>query len=145
MKKSKFSFTEILYLLCFLLFLFASHLTQIEHGSELSLWLMAFAVVLTIAGTVFPWLGVRWLRIPPSGSRTGRWLAALIQIASWVTFGIAMVQRWGRNLDPFYWWITLTALLWSLWILVFIYSRYACRTDDKLIKDQPDEQPSEPT
>jgi hypothetical protein len=143
MKKRSFSFAEILYLLCFLLFLFASDLALIEHGAELSLWLMAFAVVLSIAATVFPWLGIRWLRIKPAGSRTGRGLAAFIQAGSWVTFGIAMVQRWGRNLNPFYWWITLTVVLWALWILVFIYSRYAFRSDDTLIPDHTEEQPPE--
>ena len=132
MKKGTLKFAEILYLICFLLFLAASDLTQIEHGSELSLWLMSFAVVLTITATVFPWLGIRWLQIPPIGSRGGRWLARILQFTSWGTFAAAMIQRWGRNLDPFYGWIAITSLLWALWLLVFIYNRYAFPTDDTL-------------
>ena len=132
MKKPSLTFAEILYLICFLLFLAASDLTQIEHGSELSLWLMSFAVVLTITITIFPWLGIRWLQIPPIGSRTGRWLARILQFSSWGTFAAAIIQRWGRNLEPFYIWIALTALLWALWLLVFIYNRYAFPTDDTL-------------
>jgi len=132
MKKFKLAFTEILYLVCFFLFLFASDLAQIEHGSELSLWLMTFAVILTIAARVFPWLGVRWLRIPALGSPVGSWLAGILQFTSWGTFTAGMIQRWGRNLEPFYWWITLTSLLWALWLLIFIYNRYAVGTGDTL-------------
>jgi Na+/proline symporter len=132
MKKTTLTFTEILNLICFLLFLFASDLAHIEHGSELALWLMAFAIVLTIAAALFPWLGIRWLRMEPKGSRAGRWLAFVIQITSWGTFGYAMILRWRRSLAPFYWWITLTALLWALWLIIFIYSRYAARTGDTL-------------
>ena len=132
MKKATLTFPEILYLICFLLFLAASDLTLIEHGSELSLWLMSFAVVLTITVTVFPWLGIRWLQIPPIGSQGERWVARLLQFTSWGTFTAAMIQRWGRNLIPFYWWITLTSLIWALWLLVFIYNRYAFPTGDTL-------------
>ncbi|MFW5714302.1 MAG: hypothetical protein ACOCYU_06490 [Brevefilum sp.] len=139
MKKKTFFFTEILFLFCFLLFLFASDLAHIEHGAELSLWLMSFAVVLTMAATIFPWLGVRWLRIEPMGSRTFRWLAHFIQFTSWASFTAAMILRWGRNLQPFHWWITLTGILWALWLLVFIYSRYAFSTDDTLNHEESDE------
>lgn len=132
MKKNAFTFTEILYLVCYFLFLFASDLSHVEHGSELSLWLMSFAVVLTMAGTLFPWLGIRWLAIEPRGSRAGRWIAALIQIISWGTFGVAMTSRWGRNLQSFHGWLILTTILWALWVLIFIYSRYAFWTDDTL-------------
>ena len=132
MKKPNFRFTEILYPLCFLLFLFASDLAHIEHGSELSLWLMTFAFVLNMAAVVFPWLGIRWLKHTPAGCRTGRWLTAVFQFASWGAFAVAMGQRWGRSLDPFHWWITLTGLLWAVWILIFIYARYAFSTGDTL-------------
>ncbi len=125
MKKSALTFTEGLYLLCFMLFLFASDMTHIENGSELSLWLMTFAVVLTMASTLFPWLGIRWLKIKPKGSRSGYLAAIIIQFASWGTFAVAMILRWGREIEPFHWWITVTALLWAIWLLNFIYSRYA--------------------
>ncbi len=136
MKTFRLTFSEILYLACFLLFLFASDLAQIEHGSELSLWLMTFAVVLTFTARVFPWLGIRWLRIPPQGSRFGRWLAGILQLASWGTFAAAMIQRWGRSLAPFYGWVTLTTLLWAIWLLTFIYNRYACTTGDTLKRNE---------
>jgi len=132
MKRTSLSFTEILYLISSLLFLFASDMAHIEHGSELSLWLMSFAVVLTMVPTLFPWLGIRWLKIEPKGSRGGRWLAYTIQISSWGTFTVAMIQRWGRNIEAFHWWITLTGLLWAIWLVIFIYSRYAFRTGDTL-------------
>jgi len=131
MKKPAIRFAEILYLLCFLLFLFASDLAHNEHGSELSLWLMTFAVILTLAAAVFPWLGIRWLKIEPAGSRTGHWLTVMFQFASWGAFAVAMAQRWGRSLNPFHWWITLTGLLWAVWILIFIYTRYAFSTGDR--------------
>jgi hypothetical protein len=87
---------------------------------------------LTIAATVFPWLGIRWLKIPHTGSRTGRWLVRILQFTSWGTFTAAMIQRWGRNLEPFYGWIAATSFLWALWLLVFIYNRYAFPTSDTL-------------
>jgi len=132
MKKTKLSFAEILYLGCFFLFLFASDLTLIEHGSELSLWLMTFAVVLTIATALFPCLGIHWLDMPPKGSRFGSWVWRILQLASWGSFAAAMIQRWGRNLAPFYRWIILTNLLWALWLLIFIYNRYAFDSGDTL-------------
>jgi hypothetical protein len=132
MKKNKLDLAEILYVACFFLFLFASDLTFIEHGSELSLWLMTFAAVLTISAALFPWLGVRWLRIPLKGSRFGRWAARLFQLASWGAFAAAMIQRWRRNLTPFYWWITFSSLLWALWLVIFIYNRYALDRGDTL-------------
>jgi ribose/xylose/arabinose/galactoside ABC-type transport system permease subunit len=132
MKKSTLTLTEVLYLFCFLLFLFASDMTHIENGSELSLWLMSFAVVLTMAATLFPWLGIRWLIHKWHGSKTMQWLSYAFQVLSWGTFGYAMILRWARNLNPFHWWITVTALLWAIWILFFFFHRNKSRTGDKL-------------
>jgi len=72
----------------------------------------------------------RCVAAEPTGSRLGRWLATIIQMMSWGTFGIAMYFRWGRNLPAFQGWLTLTAILWALWVLIFITSRYAFWTDD---------------
>ena len=107
----------------------------IEYGVELSLWLMTFAVVTALFTTVLPWLGFRRLQLDPQGCRAGWWLALVIQFLSWMSFGYSMFLRLGRNLRPFYLWITLTTLLWAVWLLIFIYSRHACRpkpTDDTL-------------
>ena len=140
MKKPTPGLPEILYLLCLFLFLFASDLAHFEHGSELSLWLMAFAVVLATTIRVFPWLGIRWLKIEPAGNRTGRWLATFFQVGSWTAYALAMALRWRRNLVPFHWWITLAALLWVLSMLIFIYNRYALDAGDTLKKDDSDSQ-----
>jgi hypothetical protein len=125
MKKTSLAPAEWLYCLSFFLYLFGSSLAHIEHGSELSLWLMSFAVILTVAATLLPVAGIRWLRLDRQGSRWGVGIAMLLQIASWMSFFWAMFLRLSRNLPPFHTWITITTLLWSAWLLVFIYSRHA--------------------
>lgn len=135
MKRLDITFPEILHCLSFLLYLFASAMTLIEHGVELSLWLMTFAVVISAVTTLFPWLGIRWLALDPKGCQVGHVMSVIIQIASWISFGYAMLMRLARNMDRFYSLITLTTLLWAVWMLIFIYSRHACLPkglDDKL-------------
>jgi hypothetical protein len=116
---------EILYCLSFLFYLGGSSLALIEHGTELSLWIMFLAVVISSAASTLPWLGVKWLRIERKGSQSGWWLSLILQFLSWGTFGAAMLFRLGRNLPSFYLWITITTLLWASWLLIFIYSRHA--------------------
>ena len=128
MKRPALHIAEWLYSLTFLLYLSGSSLTHIENGAELSLWLMTFAVVLTIATTLFPVAGIRWLQIEHRGCRAGYWVAMLLQGASWLTFFWAMFLRLRRNLPPFHTLITVTTLLWAAWLLIFIFSRHACRT-----------------
>jgi hypothetical protein len=117
-----------LYSFSFLLYLFGSSLTHIEHGSELSLWLMTFSVVLTMATTLLPILGIRWLGLSKQGSQAGYWVAMLLQMTSWMTYSWAMFLRLSRNLEPFYSWITVTTILWGSWLLIFIFSRHAFQT-----------------
>ena len=125
MKKTSLAPAEWFYSLSFMLFLFGSSLAHIEHGSELSLWLMSFAVILTMATTLLPLAKIRWIRLERQGSRWGMGIALLLQVLSWMSFFWAMSLRLGRNLPPFYTWITVTTLLWAAWLLVFIYSRHA--------------------
>jgi len=125
MKRTFPHIAEILYSLSFLLYLFGSSLTHIENGVELSLWLMTFAVILTMAITLLPLAGMRWLLMERQGSRAGFWAAMLLQVASWMTFLWAMLLRLGRNMPPFHTWITITTLLWAAWLLIFIFSRHA--------------------
>jgi hypothetical protein len=125
MKRTSAHITEWLYCLCFLLYLYGSSLAHIENGAELSLWLMTFAVVLTMAITLLPLAGIRWLQLKRQGSRAGNWAAMLLQITSWMSFSWAMFLRLGRNLPPFHTWITITTLLWAAWLLIFIFSRHA--------------------
>jgi hypothetical protein len=125
MKKTSLASAEWFYSLSFLLYLFGSSLAHIEHGSELSLWLMSFAVILTVATTLLPLAGIGWLRLDQQGSRWGLRIAILLQALSWMSFFWAMSLRLGRNLSPFHTWITVTTLLWAAWLLIFIYSRHA--------------------
>jgi hypothetical protein len=122
-KRTKIHMAEWLYSLTFLLYLFGSSLAHIEHGTELSLWLMTFAVVLTISTTLLPLAGIRWLQLERQGSRWGYWISMLLQAGSWCSFAWAMFLRLGRNLAPFHTWIMVTTLLWASWLLVFIFSR----------------------
>jgi len=125
--RTRISFAELIQIFSFLLFILGSALALIEHGVELSLWLMTIAVVLSITATVFPWLGLRWLQLDRKGWQPGRWLSILILIASWGSFGLAMYQRLSRNLPLFYGLVTLTMILWAGSLILFIYSRYAYR------------------
>lgn len=118
MKRNALHIAEWLYSLSFLLYLFGSSLTHIENGAELSLWLMTFAVILTLAPTLLPLAGIGWLRLEKQGAQWGFWTAMLLQAASWVTFFWAMFLRLGRNLAPFHTWITVTTLLGSVKNLV---------------------------
>ncbi len=90
MKRASLHIAEWLYSVSFLLFLFGSSLAHTENGPELSLWVMTFSITLTLATTLLPLAGVRWLKMEPKGWRAGYWAAMLLQAASWVTFFWAM-------------------------------------------------------
>lgn len=149
MKKIPNKIPEWLYTLAFLLYLVGSSMAQIYNGVELSLWLMAFSVVITMSTTILPWLGIHWLRLSKKGCPTGYWLAIIIQAASWGSFGAAMFNRLARNIPRFHTLIALTTLLWAIWLLIFIYSRHAClprSVDDTLnknISQSPSDEKSE--
>lgn len=127
MKRISIRFAEILQIFSFLLYLFGSSLALMEHGAEISLWIMTFAIGISAATTLLPWLGIQWLQIEKKGCQAGMWLARLIQIVSWGAFGYAMLQRLERDLPRFYSFIILLTLLWAIWMLLYCYSRHACR------------------
>ena len=127
MKRLVIKLPELLYCLAFLLYLAGSSLTHIENGAELSLWLMVFGVVISMATTTLPWLGIRWLRLSKKGWQSLTRAAIFLQVASWLCFGWAMFLRLGRNLPPFHTLIMITTLLWATWLLTFFISRYACK------------------
>jgi hypothetical protein len=126
MKKQSFSIHEFFYCLAFLLWLVGSSLTHIRNGVELSLWLMGFAVLIAFAATVFPWLGMRWLRLEKKGCLFGQRFAIGLQVISWGVFAWAMFLRLTRSLPGFHILIGAVTLIWAIWLLVFIYSRHAC-------------------
>jgi len=138
MKKSSIRIPEWLYIFSFLLYLYGSSMTLIEHGIELSLWLMTFAVLITLLTTTLPWLGIQWIKLDKKGWQLGWWLSLLLQVISWITFGYAMFMRLNRNLSSFFTFITMTTLFWAAWLILFIYSRYAPpndQTGDKLTNE----------
>lgn len=138
MKRVDFSLPEFLYTFSFLLYLAGSSLAQVLNGVELSLWLMAFAMLTTMMTTILPVLGFQWLRLKPKGCRFGRGLAVAIQAASWGTYATAMFFRLTRELPRFQTLIAITTVLWAVWLLVFIYSRHSCQpkeTSDTLSQD----------
>lgn len=138
MKHKTIKLPELLHILAFLVYLFGSSLTHIENGAELSLWIMAFAMIITVVTTVFPWLGIHWLKLDQKGCRGGWRMALFLQVTSWSMFGYAMFFRLGRNLPRFHTLVTLTTLLWAGWLLIFIYSRHACQPthgDDDTLED----------
>ncbi len=140
MNQNKLRLPEVFYALAFLLYLGGSSLALIQNGVELSLWLMAFAVVATVCTTLLPALGVKWLRLPRQGCRAGWWVALFLQVASWGTFTAAMFLRLNREIAHFKTLIVCTTLLWAGWLLIFIYSRHACRpvaASDKLNEMPP--------
>lgn len=146
MKRSALTLAEIIQTLCFLLYLFGSSLTLIEHGTEISLWVMFLAILISASTTILPWLGIEWLRMKEQGSQVGQWVSRLLQFASWGTFAFAMLMRLGRNLPHFYRWIVITTLLWATWLLVFILSRHVWSQTsggDKLKRNEPLQKPSE--
>jgi hypothetical protein len=130
MKRVNFSLNELFYTLSFLLYLAGSSLAQIYNGIELSLWLMAFAMVMTFLTTILPFFGFQWLKLKPQGCRFGRGLAIVIQILSWGTYGTAMFFRLTRELPKFHTLIAFTTVLWATWLLIFIYSRHACQAKE---------------
>jgi len=138
MKRRNIQFPEVLHILTFFLYLFSSSLALIQHGIELSLWLMTFAVVISAVTTLFPLAGIRWLALDPRGCRIGRILAMLIQSSTWLSFGYAMFMRLSRNMDRFYNIISLTTLLWAAWLILLIYSRHACpsKPPDDTLKEE---------
>ena len=133
---------ELLSIFAFMLYLLGSSITLIEHGIELSLWLMTFAVVINLGTTILPLAGINWLALEKKGCRIGYWVSILFYISTWVSFAYAMYLRFWRILPQFYTMITITTLLWAAGLFIFIYSRHACKgskTDDKLeeVKTKP--------
>ena len=146
MKRSSLTLAEIIQTLCFLIYLFGSSLTLIEHGTEISLWVMFLAVLISASTTILPWLGIQWLRMNQQGSQAGQWASRILQIVSWGTYTFAMLMRLGRNLPRFYLWIVITNLLWAIWLLVFIFSRHVWsqpERGDKLKRNETLKKPSE--
>jgi signal transduction histidine kinase len=138
MHKKTFELPELLYIFSFFLYLFGSSITLYRQGVELSLWVMTVALVINISTTILPWLGFNWLRFEKKGGNLGFWLAELLKIISWASFGYAMYFRLWRNLPEFYTLITITNLLWAAGLILFVHSRRACKngkTGDKLEKD----------
>ncbi len=129
MKPSRFSLPEFFHYLSFLLYLGGSSYAQAQNGIELSLWLMALAVVISAMTTILPWLGFRWLGMPVQGSRFGKGISLVIQIGSWISYAAAMFFRLTRNLPRFHALITVTTLLWAGWFLLFINSRQISSSD----------------
>ena len=138
MKQQTIKFPEVVYIFSFLLYLYGSSLALIQHGIELSLWLMTFAVVISAVTTLFPFFGIRWLALDIRGSLAGRIIAHLVQLGTWISFSYAMLMRLSRDLDRFYIMIIVTTLLWAAWLILRIYSRHTCQTrqpDDTLKED----------
>jgi len=126
MKKKSFSLPEFFYCFAFLLWLAGSTITHIRNGVELSLWLMAFAMMIAFITTAFPWLGVRWLHLEKKGCAFGQRFAICLQVLSWGFFAWAMFLRLNRSLPRFQILIGAVTLLWAIWLLTFIYSRHTC-------------------
>ena len=127
MKKLDFSLPEGLQAFSFLLFQAGGALALALNGVELSLWLMAFAIIASTLTTLLPVLGFNWLRLSRKGCRGGWWLARVLQIASWGSYAGGMYQRLTRDILNFKYLIGLTMVLWSAWLLIAIYSRHACQ------------------
>lgn len=138
MKRLNLTLPEVIYALAYLVYLGGSSLALIQNGVELSLWLMAFAMVATVSITLLPALGFSVLKLPRQGCRAGWWIAMVLQVGSWGVYIAAMVLRLTRQIAGFKYLIALTTLLWAGWLLIFIYSRHACRAaaaGDKLINN----------
>jgi len=129
MKRLSIHITELIYMLCFLIYLAGSSLAIFEHGTELSLWLMTMPFVITVASTILPWIGINWLKLTKEGHQIGNWLARVLQAGSWGYFSYAMYLRLYRQLPSFYTMIQLTTLLWAAWLLVLLISRRGCQRD----------------
>ncbi len=123
MKRSAVNTPEWLYGITFLIYLLGSSLGHIENGSELSLWIMAMALIITIAVTVLPWTGIQWLHDDHHTRQVSWWIALLIQISSWVMWGLAVFERLQTNLPGFHTRLTFTTLLWAIWLLIFLFTR----------------------
>jgi hypothetical protein len=142
MNNKTIRFPELLSIFAFMLYLLGSSITLIEHGIELSLWLMTFAVVINFGTTILPWIGINWLALEKKGCGIGYWVSTLFYVSTWISFAYAMYLRFWRFLPRFYTMITITTLLWAAGLFIFIYSRHACKgstTDDKLeeVKTKP--------
>jgi hypothetical protein len=139
MKNKSITTPEILYLFSFMLYLVGSSIALIEHGIELSLWLMTFAILINFLTAVLPWLGFNWLTLEKKGSQIGFWLSILFFMGSCASFAYAMYLRFWRILPRFYTMVAATTLLWAAGLFIFIYSRHAFnknRSGDILKNDQ---------
>ncbi len=144
MKRLNLEMPEIYYILFFFLYLGGSSLAHAENGSELSLWLVATAILLTACVTILPHLGIKWLKLEKKGCPGGMWLALILQIGSWGSALLGFVFRLRPNLIRFHQLLFLTTFLWAGGLLTLLMARHACRpkpTHDTL-KPAPKEETS---
>jgi hypothetical protein len=123
MTRKSINTPEWLHATAFLIYLIGSSLGLIENGSELSLWIMAMALVITISVTVLPTLGIQWLRDDHHSRKVTWWIALMIQVSSWGSFVFAVYKRVRSNLPSFQSWLIFTTLLWAIWLLIFLFTR----------------------
>ena len=142
MKKTSFELPVVISCFAILLWLAGSTLAHLRNGIELSLWLMSFAIMISFAATVFPWLGIRWLRLKKKGCLLGQHAAKAIQIATWGIFAWAMILRLNRSMSSFHILIAVVTLLWAAWGMIFTYSRYICKPKESNDKLHEDTQPN---
>jgi len=142
LKNKTISFPEILYICAFMLYLLGSSIALVAHGIELSLWLMSLAVLINLLTTLLPWLGFNWLAIEKKGWSFGYWLSILFYFGSWGSFAYAMYFRLWRILPRFYIFVVITTFFWLAGLLIFIYTRHACK--GKIIANKPEENKTKP-
>ncbi len=105
----------IIYILVLLFYSAGSYLAFTRDGSELSLWILAFGVVLDIAMLFFDWTGAKFA--PRLGE--GDLASKIMRVLSYFLFGVGFFLRILPKMAGFK---LLIALAVAVWLVFFIRS-----------------------
>ena len=105
----------IVYFIVFVFYALGSYLAFTQNGSELSLWILAFGLVLDGAMLFFDWVGAKYA--PRLGE--GDLFSKVARLIAFFLWGIAFFLRIIPKMDGFR---ILAGLALSVWLVFFIRS-----------------------
>lgn len=107
----------VVYIFVFLFYSLGSWLAFTQNGSELSLWILAFGLVLDAAMLFFDWVGAKYA--PRLGE--GDLFSKVTRLLGFFLWGIAFFLRIIPKMDGFK---IITGLALSVWLVFFIRSLF---------------------
>jgi hypothetical protein len=105
----------LLYVFVFIFYASGTWLAISRNGSELSLWILAFGIVLDLAMLYFDWTGATFA--PRLGE--GDLAAKVLRLITYFMWGVAFFLRVLPKIDSFKW---LVGIAFGVWLVFFVRS-----------------------